>query len=73
MRPDSDYIPMVLLKNVESEHNSFTFFCEETCFPQYRKANLLPQYLRMSGKGLRVETTTLQDFFSLLVRSLRIF
>ena len=73
MRPDSDYTQMVLLKNVESEHNSFTFFREETCFPQYRKTNLLPQCLRISGKGLRVETTTLQDFFTLAVRSLRIF
>ena len=71
-----DCIPVVLLKNSESE---LSYILAElvkkclklSCFPDCWKVLLVVLYLRMLGKGLQLKTTAFLAFFLWLLKSLK--
>ena len=72
----SDCIPVVFLKNCESEFSYilaelFNKCLKESCFPDCWKVSLVVPYLRMLGNGLQLQTTALLVFFLWLVKFLK--
>ena len=72
-----DCIPVVVLKNSEPELSYilaelFSIYLKESCFPDFwRMSHWWSRYLRMSWKGVLLETTAQLVSFLWLVKSLK--
>ena len=72
----SDCIPVVVLKNCESELSYilaelFNKHQKESCFPDCWKVSLVVPAFKNVGKGLQLKTIALLVFFLWLVKSLK--
>ena len=71
-----DYIPVVVLKNCESEPSYipaelFNMCLKESCFPNCWKVSLVVPVFKNVGERSTAKTTTLLVFFLWLVKSLK--
>ena len=72
----SDYIPVMVLKNCESELSYilaelFNMFVKKSCFPNCWKVSSVVPVLKNVEKGLQVKTTALLVLFLWWVKSLK--
>ena len=72
----SDYIPVMVLKNCESELSYilaelFNMFVKKSCFPNCWKVSSVVPVLKDVEKGLQVKTTALLVLFLWWVKSLK--
>ena len=72
----SDYIPVMVLKNCESELSYilaelFNMFVKKSCFPNCWKVSSVVPVLKNVEKGLQVKTTALVVLFLWWVKSLK--